>query len=218
MTTHVRTTALGVAAARGTTQTTTIRALAAAAAPGKPGRIPPLVSGLEPSPDAATSGARFEADDASTSGARTESVAAEVAATKAAATRAIDAWADEIVRSSHGAKTAKVEPSAEAEADSAAREESGTGEESATIKETAAIKETVAIKESATIKESAVDDSEVGDVHPGALPAGQDEDVPGPLTLAASAARIEAEARIRAAMIQARHDPEQAQSGLTPVQ
>ena len=49
MTTHISTTAPGVAAARGTTQTMTVRALAAAAAPGQPGRTPPLVSGPEPS-------------------------------------------------------------------------------------------------------------------------------------------------------------------------
>jgi len=151
---------------------------------------------------AATSGARFEASDASTSGSLTESTAEEAVANKVAETNAIDAWADEIVRSSHGAKAAKVRPaaSAEAEDDSSAREESG------------------ARKESQATEQSEADDPEVRDVHPGGISAGQDDEVPGPLTLAASAARIEAEARIRAAMMQARHDAQQVQSELTQSQ
>jgi len=81
-----------------------------------------------------SSDARFEVD---------EPGAAESGEEKEAETRAIDTWADEIVRRSHGAKTI-----------------------------TSLFEE-------------------------------EDDDVPGPLTRAASAARIEAEARIRAAMMQA---------------
>ena len=80
-------------------------------------------------PSADSSAERFEVDEA-----------------QDAKTRAIDTWADEMVRRSHGAKTT-----------------TGLFEEEE-----------------------------------------EDDDVPGPLALAASAARIEAEARIRAAMIQAK--------------
>src|SRR5262245_9508043 len=93
-----------------------------------------------------------------------------------AATRAVDAWADEIVRSSHGSKGSGGSP--RGAGDAAGR--SGSSENST----------------------ARIADPEAVDAYPDGL-FDEDDDGPGPLTLAASAARIEAEARIRAAMMRA---------------